>query len=400
MRDRHTYVDAMGANLVLQVGSTFVCNAMEPSLCHAASHTGIAQSVRISPPAELSRHMLAPAADSEDILGTIVLVRVEDWLRNMFAASGPVDDKIARQELRNHLDEFLGQLSVLALRGRPVWIMVCPSVEWVAEHLRLAALCRTFTNLLAARLRNLAQINLLVWPESLSSEGYYDRELDRTDHIPFTQAAFTQLSESLVGQLGRTLAGSERNGVSADSARSPELANFLSGLKVHVRVTAALHSDSADVGRILRTAASFSLRGETPTLSDSEADAIVASKNCWVVAVSDRLSDYGASGVFITRIEDKTLVIEAMSLSCTALGKQVEFALLSALQQIAVSRGLLRLDFAYCDSGRNQPMLAYLKSIATADSEQRYVLQVQEAEARIGHAAVAPGAWSLTLRTH
>jgi predicted enzyme involved in methoxymalonyl-ACP biosynthesis len=60
-------------------------------------------------------------------------------------------------------------------------------------------------------------------------------------------------------------------------------------------------------------------------LADLEADAIVRSRDCWLLRVSDRLADFGASGVIIVRAED--MVIKAMSLSCTMLGKQVEYAL-------------------------------------------------------------------------
>jgi hypothetical protein len=307
------------------------------------------------------------------------------------------DDKIARLELKTRLDEFLGQVSVLAMRGRPVWLVVCPSAGWTSDTYNFAALCRTYTNLLAARLRNLAQVTLLAWPESISKDEFYDRQQDRTNHIPFTPAGFEQLAGSLARQLARTLAVSDSNAVAATAAaRSPELANFLSVLHVRVHVGVAKPSDSADVGRILRTAASFSLAGEKPTLADSEAGAIVASQDCWLVRVSDRLSDFGASGVVITRTEDSALVIESLSLSCTVLGKQVEYALLGALRRMAATRNLPTLAFKYHESGRNQPALAFLRSVASQTNAQRYEVPAEEVEARVEKAAVAPGAWSMT----
>lgn len=385
----------MGENLVLHVGSTFACGALAGPLRLALDEVGISADLRTSAPEDLSPHMLAPAADSEDIAGALILVRVEDWLRE---AAQVTDDKAARQELKTHLDEFLGEVAVLAMRGRPVWLMVCPSAGWVAEKGKLTALCRTYTNLLAARLRNLSQITSLIWPEPLSKDEFLDRDQDRANHIPFTSAAFEQLARSLARQLAPILSKDDSNTIgAAKSAGSPELANFLSKLRVQVRLTLAKPSDHADVMRILRTAASFSLAGEKPTLADSEAIAIVASQECWLVSVTDRLSDFGASGVVVARVEDRAFVVESLSLSCTVLGKQVEYALLGGLKEIAAEQNLPTLAFVYRDSGRNQPALAFLKSVANEKSAERYEIPAAEIEARVEKAAVAPGAWNISV---
>lgn len=385
----------MGENLVLHVGSTFACSTLAGPLRLAMDEVGISADIRTGGPEDLSQHMLAPAADSEDIAGTLILVRAEDWFRE--AAEG-TDVKGARQELKTHLNEFLGEVSVLAMRGRAVWLMVCPSAGWVAEKRKLTALCRTYTNLLTARLRNMSQIRLLLWPESLSKDEFLDRNQDRSNHIPFTPAGFEQLAGSLARQLAPILSVHDSNTIgAANSAGSPELANFLSELRVQVRLALAKPSDHADVGRILRTAASFSLAGEKPTLADSEANAMVASQECWLVSVVDRISDFGASGVLVARVEDRAFVVESLSLSCTVLGKQVEYALLGALKEIAGEQNLPTLAFVYRDSGRNQPALAFLKSVANEKSAERYEIPVAEIEARVEKAAVAPGAWHIRV---
>ena len=384
----------MGAASFLQLGSTFACDSLVNPLRQFLARTGLDAAIRSTEPAELSQYMLAPAADSEEITGTLVLVRVEDWLRN---GSPEMDDKTARKELKAHVDEFINQVSVLAMRGRPVWLLVCPSTGWVSDKFKLVSLCRTYTNLLAARLRNLPQINLLPWPESLSKDEFFDREEDRANHVPFSPTGFERLGESLAGQLAAVLSNTDSNAIaSLPRAGFPELADFLRGLRLQVNVAAARASDSADVGKILRTAASFSLSGEKPTLTESEADAIVASQNCWLLRVSDRLSDFGVSGLVVTRAEAGALVVEALSLSCTVLGKQVEYALLEALKKIAAERNLTTLAFDYRESGRNQPMLAFVKSVASEDGSRRYVVPVDEIDARVAAVAAAPGAWALT----
>jgi hypothetical protein len=386
----------MSTNLVIQVGSTFVCNRLAELLPGAFADVGLTASVRVTAPTELSQHLVSPTPDTEDVAGTMILCRVEDWLREIAAGA---DDKAARRELKTRLDEFLGQVSVLAMRGRPVWLVVCPSTGWIAEKYNLAALCRTYTNLLAARLRNLPQITLLAWPELLSGDEFLDREQDRANHTPFTPAAIEKLAETLASQLARFLAAGNSTEVTfAASAGSSELASFLSGLHVRVEVAAAKAGDGTDVGRILRTAASFSLTGEKPTLPEPDVEDLVASENCWLVTVSDRLSNHGPTGVVVARASDGALLVDTMSLSCTVLGRQVEYALLVALQQVAVSRELPAIVFEYKDGGRNQPMLSFLKLVAKTDRGGRFALPVDQVERRIGEAAVAPSAWSLTLR--
>ena len=389
----------MTTRLAIQVVSTFVPDPIAAPLGCALAARNIAQNIRVASPSQLSAYMLTPSLDSEDTIGTIVLARLEDWLRDLAAPMEPVTDNVARQQLRSHIDEFLSQVAILALRGRPVWLMTCLSTGWIAEEFRLATLCRTMANLLSARIRNLQRVRVLDWPLALLNEDCCDRQLDRTLHAPFTPAAWELLGESIASQLARSLASDTSNGSALASTGSPELAAFLAGLRVQVHIAPATQHDRSHVDRILRTAASFSLAGEKPTIAEAEINTIIESGNCLLISVSDRLSDYGPSGVVLAHETADTLLVDSLSLSCTVLGKQVEHALLSALAQIAADRQLSKVVFEYRSSGRNQPALAFLTSVADAETKQSYVLPVSEADARISTSAVAPKAWSLKIET-
>jgi predicted enzyme involved in methoxymalonyl-ACP biosynthesis len=113
------------------------------------------------------------------------------------------------------------------------------------------------------------------------------------------------------------------------------------------------------------------------------------------ISVSDRLGDHGPSGVVIYRWSENALVVEGFSLSCTVLGKQVEYAVLSALARMAVEHACSRLVFEFRHSGRNQPMLSFLQSVADRDADSRYVIRADAADARVSAKAVNPGAWSV-----
>jgi len=113
--------------------------------------------------------------------------------------------------------------------------------------------------------------------------------------------------------------------------------------------------------------------------------------------VSDRLSNYGISGILAYRSTPEALIVEVLSLSCTVLGKQAEFAVLSALRQIAADLHVAKLVFAYAPAERNHPMLTFLQSVADEESGARFVVPVAVAEERIRAAAVIAGAWTVEL---
>ncbi|HZP17693.1 MAG TPA: hypothetical protein VFB00_07000, partial [Terriglobales bacterium] len=292
------------------------------------------------------------------------------------------------------LNEFINEITALSYRGMPVWFLACPIPGWVSEHGKLGSLCRTYTNLLVARVRNISQVTSVHWPATISGPGFEDHEGDRLGHIPFTQTAFDHLGEFAAAEIARTLAQKDSSASHVATGGSPELAAYLAGLNVQVELAPAGSGGRPHVDRILRTAASFSLTGERPDISDSEVDAILASPGCALVSVRDRFSDHGPSGVVVYRWSDNALVVSSFSLSCTVLGKQVEHAVVSALAHTAAERRSTKIVFEFRRSGRNQPMQSFLQSVADLEGPH-YVLPVELAEARISGAAINPGAWSL-----
>lgn len=376
----------------LQVLATFDASRIEAPLRRVLANAGLDAAVGFTPRAQMKDYMLAPSAKTENIAGTIVLVRVEDWLRDHCSPEGHPGDAWAREELKGRVKEFASELAILAYRGKPVWFVACPSTGWVAEQHKMAALCRTYTNLLAARVGGVAQIASVNWPAGLAG---IDIAADEADNIPFTQEVFDRLGEVLAIEISRTLKSDSAE--QARSGKSPELAAYMAGLQVRVLLAPAESSTRNYVDKIIRTAASFSLCGEQPRIADSEVDAVIASGNCVLVSVSDRLAEHGPSGVVAYQEFSDEIVVRWMSLSCPVLGKQVEFALTTALAQMTRERGCSRLVFQFQASERNQPIQKFLQSLTESSSENRYVLPVAEADSRIAAAAVNPGAWSVSF---
>ena len=376
----------------LQVLATFDATRIEAALRSALANAGVDVAVGFTARPHMRDYMLTPSAETEHIAGTVVLVRVEDWLRDHCSSEGHPGDAWAREELKSRVKEFASELAILAYRGKPVWFLACPSTGWVAEQHKMAALCRTYTNLLAVRAGGVAQIVSVSWPAGLAGN---DIAADQADNIPYTQEVFDRLGEVLAAEISGTLKSDSTE--QSASGKSPELAAYMAGLQVRVSLAPADVSTRKYVDKIIRTAASFSLCGEQPHIVDSEVDAVIASGNCVLVAVSDRLADHGPSGVVAYRESGDEMVVRWMSLSCPVLGKQVEFALMTALAQMARERGSSRLVFQFQPSERNPPIQKFLQSLAESSSENRYLLPVAEADARIAAAAVNPGAWSVSF---
>ena len=382
---------------ILQVVSTFDAGPMRPALLKHLAGSGIAE-FGFTSREEMTSYMVAPSSNTELVAGTVVIVRVEDWLRaGMNPSPGNSLDSLARKELQARVRDFVNEISVLALRGQPVWFLACPSSGWFAEQNKFSALCRTYTNLLAARVRNVPGVNTLNWPAVLTGVESDDRRADEANNIPLTQEAFDRLAEFVSAQVTRTLSHADAVATHSGSAGSPELAAYLAGLCVEVEVRPASERDRTSVDRIIRTAASFSLTGERSDISDAEIAAMVESGSCLLVNVCDRMDNHGPSGVVSYRRNHGAFEIEAMSLSCTVLGKQVEYALLSALAQLAGKSSCSTILFKYKPSGRNQTMLAFLKAVADPDEGTAFSLPIDMAQNKIAAQAVNPAGWTLRL---
>jgi len=384
----------------LQVVSSFTSTPIESSLRQGIVQAGVGDGLGFIQYGQMSEYMLSPASDSTHILGTLVLLRVEDWLRQGLKSRDwdPTIGPWARQELRARVDEFVSHLTTLARRGKQVWFLACPSSGWISERHKLGTLLRSYTNLLVARIQSIPHVAALSWPAALLKGEIDDRHADRLGQIPFTRDAFDQLGEILGAQIARTRkrTAPDPSAVSCNGS-SPELAAYLAGLGVQVEVAVAGPDDRSHVDRLLRTAATFTLTGEKRDLAEGEIDSLLESKSSMLIRVSDRLSDQGPSGVVAFHAFEDALVVHSMALSCAVLGKQVEYAAVAALAQLAAERHFSKLVFEYSSSGRNQFTLDFLQSIANRESNTRFVLPLDVAESRLSAAAVSAGAWTLKL---
>ena len=99
--------------------------------------------------------------------------------------------------------------------------------------------------------------------------------------------------------------------------------------------------------------------------TEAEIQSLVASgaAQCLTVSVRDRFGSYGLTGVMIYRCQPAALVADTFLLSCRALGRGVEHRMVARLGEIALDRGLARVEIPFVASGRNRPAQLFLESI-------------------------------------
>src|SRR6185503_7431040 len=105
-----------------------------------------------------------------------------------------------------------------------------------------------------------------------------------------------------------------------------------------------------------------------------------------IVDVSDRFGDYGIVGLVLFRRGRDVLDVDSLLLSCRALGRGVEHAIVAELGRIAETEGLGFVEIALQRSAKNKPAFQFLETIAAqhrlaADTEGHYRYRIPAADA-------------------
>ncbi|RPJ09173.1 MAG: hypothetical protein EHM28_02270, partial [Spirochaetaceae bacterium] len=107
-------------------------------------------------------------------------------------------------------------------------------------------------------------------------------------------------------------------------------------------------------------------------------------RECRVIRVKDRFGDYGLVGVLLSRIYEKHLHVDAMLLSCRALGKGVEYRMLAETGRIAEASGKSEVVIEFSSSEKNEPARIFLSRFASPepDGQNKCVFRMESASIR------------------
>ncbi|MGH7835646.1 MAG: HAD-IIIC family phosphatase, partial [Candidatus Binatia bacterium] len=147
------------------------------------------------------------------------------------------------------------------------------------------------------------------------------------------------------------------------------LKDFLDSLGLEIGIFPLPANEIGRVSELTRRANQFNLtatrrsEAEIRQLCDGE------KSECWVVSVKDRFGDYGLVGVIVFEARAEALVVDTLLLSCRALGRGVEHTVLARLGEIALSRGLARVELRCIPSGKNRPALDFVDALETGYKE-------------------------------
>ena len=154
-----------------------------------------------------------------------------------------------------------------------------------------------------------------------------------------------------------------------------DLASYLQSLRLRVSMSVAKEADLPRVAQLTQKTNQFNTSLKRRSLA--EVQALAPSHTIYVVEASDRFGDYGLIGVAIlARGSDQSagFVLDTLLMSCRALGRGIEDAVLHGLAAAVTADGGRQMLIPCIEGPRNQPCRDFLartmiRSVITGEYE-------------------------------
>jgi hypothetical protein len=178
---------------------------------------------------------------------------------------------------------------------------------------------------------------------------------DRLGHVPYTPEALEALAEFFVQQID-ALPTTVLKSRSSESGNAT-LHDFLGSLGVELTVSPATPPDEDAATALVRHTTHFiNIPDRKWTAGDFVACTTDSSEGAsWIFRVRDRFGDYGVSGAAVLNFEAGTMRLPLWFLTCPVLGKQVEYALMNWMVNLAQSHGATSIEVPFV-KGRDNPV--------------------------------------------
>jgi FkbH-like protein len=144
--------------------------------------------------------------------------------------------------------------------------------------------------------------------------------------------------------------------------QSTDLASYLQSLELSVTLRSATEADHPRLAQLTQRTNQFNLSYRRRN-EDEVARLAAGEAMLWVVSTTDRFGDYGLVGAVILMpgADPGTGLVDTFVLSCRALGRGVEEAMLHGVCREARERGLSRLEAPYVVAPRNTPVREFFQ---------------------------------------
>lgn len=144
---------------------------------------------------------------------------------------------------------------------------------------------------------------------------------------------------------------------------------YLRSLDVHVRITVDAPDDVARLAELCRKTNQFNLALGRTVEAEIERRRRGGLTSGIAVGLADRLSDSGTVAAILLSREAGTLVVDELCVSCRALGRRIEDALvLAPILAHPLAEGATQLAFRVAHGERNEPALLWLAGLLGRDS--------------------------------
>jgi FkbH-like protein len=166
--------------------------------------------------------------------------------------------------------------------------------------------------------------------------------------------------------------------------RAASLEAFLSHLELEVTIAQAAATQWPRVAQLIQRTNQFNVTTLRRTEAEVRQLCDTGRMECLVVAVSDRFGDYGLVGVVLYEVGPESILIDTFLVSCRALGRKVEHAVLARLAEIARHHRRDRIDIPFVPSARNRPAREFLDEMADQSGQpfgDRWMYRVSAAAA-------------------
>lgn len=100
--------------------------------------------------------------------------------------------------------------------------------------------------------------------------------------------------------------------------------------------------------------------------------------NIFTVKVKDKFGDYGISGVVIIEDRKDSVYLESFLLSCRVLGRNIEYAVLACLKNLALEKGKSFIDGKFVKTEKNEPIEKFLLNFVDINEDGTFRLSLDD----------------------
>jgi acyl carrier protein len=151
---------------------------------------------------------------------------------------------------------------------------------------------------------------------------------------------------------------------------TPTLSDFLASLNLDIRISELRDDEISRASELTLRTNQFNLTDLRRSEADIQQVCNSGNAQCLAVRVRDRFGDYGLVGVIVFSSRRDSVFTDTFLLSCRALGKGVEHAMLARLGEIAREYSKEFVDLCFVPTAKNRPAVDFIDSLSAAVKRQ------------------------------